>query len=302
MKQINDTMPVDPQCAAAHVAPWLAEPTWLAGMVDAYRGGKLLASKAVIGEGADGSKRLLYTVDDDGIATFQVSGPVMRGESKFGGTSSVRMRRATRMALADPDVQGGMVLLSTPGGTVAGTDEYAADLRAFGRVKPLHAHGEGVVASAGYWLGIQAQRFTASRMTDIGSIGVLAIVRDTSGAYAAEGIKVHVVSSGPLKGAFADGAEVKQEHLDYLQENVDQTMKAFRSEVMARRNMDAEAFDRVKSGRVWMAPEARALGLIDEVTTLDRAYSALRAEIGGRRLARQQSDRKRAELRESLKS
>lgn len=299
MRFVNDELEIQPQCASMHVAPWLAEPRWLHSMVNAYRAGLLVphAGKVV----ADAStKKTLYTVNDEGIATFELNGALMKGESKFGpSTSTVRMRRAVRMAASDDSVKGGIMLIDSPGGTVSGTDELAADLRGFASSKPLHVHAEGEMDSAAYWLGIQGDRVGASRMSNVGSIGAIMVIDDTSGMYEAKGIKVHVLTNAEasLKGSFADGAPVSEAALEYGQEIVDEAFAAFKSAVIEARALTGEQFDAVASGRVWKAPQAKRMGLIDSVQTLDQAYAALRADIRGRdrdRAAAQRSAAARA--------
>jgi signal peptide peptidase SppA len=298
-KRVTDSEPVDPQCAARHLVPWAARPEFIAAAVQAWKAGQLLAGKAVVS--ADG-ERILYTVDDYGIATLNISGAMMRGRSKFGGTSTLDARKAVRLMKADADVKGVMLAISSPGGTVAGNDEFASDLRALGKVKPMHAYAEGEMCSAAYWCGIQASRVTASRTTDVGSIGVIAQVWDTSGQFEKDGIKVHVIATGEDKGAFADGVPVTEANLDYARELVADTFKTFKAEVMSRRNMTAEQFKAVSSGRVWLAPQAKDLGLIDAVATMDQAYNALRGEVAEIDREARKRERERAALRESLKS
>jgi signal peptide peptidase SppA len=213
-------------------------------------------------------------------------------------TSTADLRRQFRNALRDPDVKGGMMLIDSPGGTVAGTDELASDIKAFAKQKPLHAHGEGVIASAAYWLAVQASRVSATRLTDVGSIGVVASVYDESGMYEAAGIKVHVISTGPDKGAFIPGTEVTGEQLEMIQSEVDDIFATFKAEVRKGRSMSDAQFGKVSSGRTWVGTKAVELGLIDAVEGVDDAYTNLARAIRQRKT----EDNRRAETIKNIKA
>ena len=57
----------------------------------------------------------------------------------------------------------------------------------------------GIAASAGYWLASQASTITLTPSGEVGSVGVLDIHADISGALANAGVKVTAVTAGPHK-------------------------------------------------------------------------------------------------------
>ena len=292
MKNVTDILC---EKATNYFGVWAVEPRWFGTMFAAFK-----ADKLVSGRDALGFNTSLYAVDDSGIATFALNGPLMKGDSKYGGTSTLRVRRAVRMMLTDSDVKGAMMMVDSPGGHVAGTDELAMDLAAFAKQKPLHAHAEGVIASAAYWEAVQAHRLTATRMTDVGSIGVVAVVYDTSEMFAKEGVRSIVISSSDIKGAFADGTEITDEHVAYLQGLIDNNFAIFRDTVRKGRGMTAEQLKQVDNGQVWIAEDARKLGLIDAVATIDDAYMALRKEVSKRDTDNRLRNSKRMAVKKAL--
>lgn len=259
------------RCAAQHFGLWAIEPVWFARAVESVRAGtfEIVAPADEPGD--------LYTTGSDGVATIDIDGHIVKGESSYGGTSSVRTRQAIRKAASDDDVRAILLRVDSPGGTVAGTAELAADVRDAGRFKPVYAAIDDLGASAAYWVASQAQRVSANATAEVGSIGTVAIVDDTSGLYEAAGVKVHVISTGPYKGAFADGTEVTDEHLAYLRERVESLNAFFQSDVKAGRGFDAKGLAAVSDGRVWGAKEAKALGLIDAVEPLETTRAKLAA-------------------------
>ena len=273
LKILTDDTPWEPACMARHIGPWMVEPKWFTDTVAAVKAGLFQVQETEPPESS------LYALGRDGIATIGIIGSMMKGDSKFGGTNTLRTRRAVRRAVSDQDVKAVMLHIDSPGGMVAGTGELANDVRQANTQKPVYAHIEDTGASAAYWVASQARRITATPTSEVGSIGVVAVVEDSSGAAEMEGIKVHVVASAPLKGAFADGAPVTSEQLDYLKGLVRELNSHFLAGVSKGRGMPIAAVREVADGRVHLAANALAMGLIDAVSTLDEAVKFVRTDL-----------------------
>jgi ClpP class serine protease len=155
---------------------------------------------------------------------------------------------------ADPSVKSIVIHADTPGGMVGGVPELA-DAIANAR-KPVEVRVNGMLASAGVWAAAGADTITATRSSEIGSIGVYTVRVDTSQALADKGIKVHLVSSGGVKGAGADG-RVTAELLAEDARIVGQLRDAFVSAVSAGRGRDLSAR---ATGQVWLAADAQRIG------------------------------------------
>lgn len=212
------------------------------------------------------------------IARIVMRGTLMKGQSSFGGTSTVQLRRDIRQAAADPNIQGIMLDIDSPGGTVAGTADLAAEVKAARRRKPVWAHIDDLGASAAYWVASQADQVFANDKTAlVGSIGTLMTVYDYSGQAEKEGIKTLVYSTGPLKGAGAPGAPVTEEHAAYFQQIVDQSQGSFDAAVQSGRGMNKAQLAAVRSGGVFTASQALDLKLIDGIRSMDRTLEALAA-------------------------
>jgi len=259
-------------------ALWAIEPAWLRGVALRHLAGESAAApapRAGIGSAA------AYRLTEDGIAVIAVEGVLLKGGDEWGyGLGTVGLRRAVRQAAADPKVKGIMLLVDSPGGTVAGTAELAADVAAAARLKPLHAHIEDLGASAAYWIASQAGRLTATATSLVGSIGTYAVAWDLSRLAANAGIEVHVISTGMYKGAFAPGTRILPEHLKYVQKYTDALNEHFLAGVAAGRGMAIEAVREIADGRIHLAAEAQALGLLDAVESQDQAMAALRKALG----------------------
>lgn len=216
------------------------------------------------------------------VAVVNISGTLMKGRSSLGGTSTVQARRDVRNAANDPNVSAILLNIDSPGGTVAGLDDLAADVRAAGRAKPVWAQADDLMASAAYWVGSQAERIYANAPTAlIGSIGTYLTVYDVSEAAARDGVKALHFSTGPLKGAGAQGTAVTPEQQAYFKGIVEGVQAEFDRAVKSGRGLTAEQLAGVRTGGVWKAAEAQARGLIDGVQPVGKTIEQLARAAAG---------------------
>jgi protease-4 len=184
-------------------------------------------------------------------------------------------QRALRQAMQDDAVQSILLAIDSPGGHVAGTDALAQDVARMRGQKPIVAQIDDFAASAAYWIASQTEAIYANNTAEIGSIGTVLVVEDSSGRMDRLGIKVHVISTGPFKGLGADGAPLTDQHLAYLQERVDGINQHFLQAVRTSRRLSPERMALVADGRVHLAGQAMALGLIDGIQSLETTLAQL---------------------------
>lgn len=263
-----------PECFAAHMGLYCCEPLWMRQAVAAVKAGRHPVPRAAV-EGR-ASRRL--QLSGDGIAVLSLAGPMFKGRSKFSDANTLELRQAVREAAQSEDVKGLLLVVDSPGGTVAGTADLADEVRAAAGRKPVHAYIEDLGASAAFWVSSQASRVTANATAEVGSIGTVAVVEDTSGAAELAGVVVHVISTGPYKGAFTDGAPVSEEHLADLQRRVNALNGHFLDAVSRGRKMPRDQVQKLADGRMHIAADAQRLGLIDGIGTLEDAVASLREE------------------------
>ncbi len=277
------------QCFASYMGEWAIDPAFLkramsailAGMhnggpaaVAGSRSFAVRAATAVIDPASNPDQpETMYVRTDAGTAVLSMSGAMMKGRSKFGGVSTVDTRRYIRAALNDAEVGSLLLAIDSPGGTVSGTQALADEIRAADQIKPTIAHIEDLGASAGFWAASQARRITANRSALVGSLGTYGVIEDTSEQAKAEGVKVHVISTGPQKGAFVDGAPVTTAQLAAYQTLIDDLNGLFMQAVQAGRKMSPEQTAALFDGRVHIAEKAMGLGLIDAVQSFDQSLA-----------------------------
>jgi signal peptide peptidase SppA len=253
-------------CASKHFGPWAIEPEWFRKSVEMVNAGLWQMRSYEDLEAAERAAPTRVAPEADGIVRLQISGPMMKGESKFGGCNTLALRRQVQTARQDPAAKALLLEIDSPGGMVGGTDALAREVALASRVKPTAAVIDGIGASAAYWVASQCQYVFASRTSEVGSIGVVTYIVDSSAADEKKGYKVHVVSTGPMKGAFVPGTVVTEEMLQDVQRRVDDTNRFFLAALESgrKKHYDKNA-EEWKSGKVWIASKAQEMGLIDGI-------------------------------------
>ncbi|GAB1480248.1 S49 family peptidase [Paracoccaceae bacterium] len=139
----------------------------------------------------------------DGIAVIEIAGTLVHRGAWIGQSSGLTsyegIAAQLQAALADPAIRGIALDIDSFGGEVAGAFDLADRLRAARQVKPVHAFVADHALSAAYALASQADRIILPRTGAVGSIGVVAMHSDMSGALDQKGIAVTLIHAGARK-------------------------------------------------------------------------------------------------------
>lgn len=277
-------------CFASHMGLWMVDPHWLTRAHQAVLAG---VTAQVQQDETPRDEMRLYEVLE-GLAIIDLCGPMTKaGSAKFGECSTVTVRHALRSAEQDDEVRNILLRITSPGGHVAGTQELAREVARVNEIKPITAQIEDMGASAAYWVASQCSRIVANEPAEVGSIGVFTVLYDTSEQFDREGVKVHVVSTGPQKGAGAPGTEITPETLAGVQEKVDDINGIFIRSIQEKRDIDPEM---VATGETWLSARALSLGLIDEIQPTEETVAQLIEDNRNRETA-QSSETARARFR-----
>ena len=139
----------------------------------------------------------------DGIAVIEIAGTLVHRGAWIGQSSGLTsyegIAAQLQAAVADPGVRGIALDIDSFGGEVAGAFDLADRIRAARAQKPVHAFIAEHALSAGYVLASQADRIVLPRTRAVGSIGVVALHTDMSGALDQKGIAVTLIHAGAHK-------------------------------------------------------------------------------------------------------
>ncbi|NCB70073.1 MAG: hypothetical protein EOM47_14685, partial [Bacteroidia bacterium] len=134
---------------------------------------------------------------ENSIAVIPIIGPLMKYDVEDCGMITIGMGSLGRIiqdAVDNPNISAIILYMDTPGGTVDGTQSLAHIIEKANQQKPVITFVDGLMASAGTWLGSKSGYIIAENTTtEIGSIGVCYSFFDNLKQLEAEGTTFHYI-------------------------------------------------------------------------------------------------------------
>ena len=137
-----------------------------------------------------------------------------------------------------------------------------------------------VAASGGYYIAAAANRIVAQPATMTGSIGVYGGKLNLLGLYRKLGLNVETVSRGRHAEMLSPYRDFTAEEAAQYERQLEDAYRIFLERVSEGRKMATAVADSIGQGRVWSGVAARALGLVDTLGGLDRAFGIALVEAG----------------------
>jgi ClpP class serine protease len=169
----------------------------------------------------------------------------------------------------------------TPGGEVSGCFSGARDLRKMADHygKPLLWYVDGTSTSAGVAWAVACDRILIPKEGRMGSIGVIAEVRNTAKMNEAMGIETRLVTSGARKADGHPAVPFDEGAIKAIQESVDFEAKCFFEWVSERRGIPTSKIASWEAG-IFHGQEAIDNGLADRITDDSGAIAFAASLIG----------------------
>ncbi|MCF8011283.1 MAG: signal peptide peptidase SppA [Clostridiales bacterium] len=220
------------------------------------------------------------------IAVINITGMITTGGSSAGIWSSTTagsgdINQQLRDAADNTNLKAVVLRLNSPGGTVAGTQAIAME------VKRLRNSGKKVVASMGdvaasgaYWIAACCDKIVANPSALTGSIGVIMQLDNLEGLYDKLGIEQHTFKEGKYKDMGSPTRKMTQEEKEIFQEMLNEHYQQFIDAVAEGRHMDRENVKKLATGRVFTGTQAVSNGLVDNTGNFYDAID-LAAELAG---------------------
>jgi capsid assembly protease len=193
---------------------------------------------------------------------------------------------AVASAIDDPSVRGVILDLDSPGGEVGGLFDLVEQIRASksASVKPLWAVANESALSAAYAIASVAERLYVTRTGEVGSIGVVAVHVDETGADTKAGLAWTFVFAGARKVDANAHEPLSERARAAIQADVDSLYGELCALVAANRGLSNSAV-RGTDAAIYRGELAVRAGLADRVGTLELAIAEMVAELDGTAIA-----------------
>ncbi len=171
----------------------------------------------------------------------------------------------------DPRVKAIVLRVDSPGGVVGACQEIYEKVNEVKRVKPVVVSMGSVAASGGLYISVPATKIVANPGTITGSIGVIIQSYNLKELTQKLGIKVITVKSGKFKDLLNPFREPSQDEIKIVQNLINDTYEQFVEAVAKSRKIPIEKVKSFADGRIFTGREAKELGLVDYLGSIDKA-------------------------------
>lgn len=161
-----------------------------------------------------------------------------------------------------------LLRLESGGGMVHG---YGLASSQLDRIKaaglPLTIAVDKVAASGGYMMACVADKIVSAPFAIVGSIGVIAQIPNFNKLLKKHDIEFEQMTAGEYKRTLTMFGENTDKARDKFKQELEETHDLFKDFI--RQHRPALELEKVATGEHWFGTQAKALGLIDEVSTSD---------------------------------
>ena len=165
------------------------------------------------------------------------------------------------------DVKGIVLKINSPGGSVAAVQRlYHQIIKLKSQYnKPVVCYVSELCASGGYYVASACDKIISCEGGVIGSVGVILQVGNISGLLKKIGVNIEVIKSSKYKDVGSMFREMSPEERQMFESLVNTAYEQFISAIIEGRKLSREEVMKFADGRVFIAPQAVELKMIDGI-------------------------------------
>ncbi len=250
-------------------------------------GEQLQAEMAMFGDDRQTARRS-YQVNNR-IAVIPVSGTLVSKGSYLNSLSGMTgyntIISTLQQAVSDPDVDGILLDMDTPGGMVSGAFDCADNIARLREIKPIWSLANDMNCSAGQLIASATSRRLVTQTARTGSIGVLMAHSNYAGQLEQDGVEITLIHSGARKVDGNPYEKLPEDVLARFQAQINATRQMFAQSVAKHGSMSIEQVLATEAA-VYSGAESLEVGLADELVLNTDAVAVMRDAIGSKTLTR----------------
>ena len=242
-------------------------------------------NESYVGDNKTNKKNIISNTNK--IAVIELDGVIASSsENNFFAkeANAANMLRSLKLAKEDSEIQGIILKINSPGGTVAMSQNIYNQIMRIRENKPIIAVMDDVAASGGYYISSAADRIIAQDGTLTGSIGVIFSFMDYHNLLTNKlNVDQVVIKSGKFKDIGSSTRAMLPEEKELMQNIVDDSYQQFLNAIrkgriqrnscyeVPKEDLTEENLIRYADGRVFTGIQAKQLGFVDETGDIDTA-------------------------------
>lgn len=193
------------------------------------------------------------------------------------GTSSNDIIHLLDEADKDSGIQAIVLDINSGGGSGVASEEIGQKLKSIN--KPKVAWIRDIGASGAYWIASDTDYIVASRLSLIGSIGVIGSYLEFSEFIDRYNITYRRLVAGKYKDMGSPFKEMTLDEEEIMHELLDELHGYFILEVAKNRNLSVDDVKKLATGEIFSGAKGKTLGLIDEVGGIEKVSEYLGKEL-----------------------
>ena len=208
------------------------------------------------------------------IALIYAVGEINGGEGSENAIGSDKLSKAMREAREDDNVKAIVLRVNSPGGSALASDVIWREVLLAKQKKPVIASFGDVAASGGYYIAAPCDYIFAEPTSITGSIGVFGLLMNAQDFWKDKlGITWDRVKTGKYADIANPNRPMTDEEKNIIQMLIDTTYRSFKNRVSTGRHLKPEFVDSIAQGHVYSGMQAKGLGLVDALGSMDDAIA-----------------------------
>lgn len=216
------------------------------------------------------------------IAVIPISGTLVsktRSVKPYSGMTGYNgIVARLNQAMADPEVDGVLLDMDTPGGMVAGAFDCADVIARMRAIKPIWSLANDMHCSAGQLIASAASHRLITQTARTGSIGVMMAHSNYAGAMAKEGVEITLLYSGQHKVEGNPYSALPDSVREQFQAQMDMTRQRFAEKVACYTGLSVDDVLATEAA-VYAGVEVLDIGLADQLVINSDAIGVMREAL-----------------------
>ncbi len=217
------------------------------------------------------SNAQIRTSAKDKVAVVFAQGEIIYGEGGPEVIGQGIINEAIIKAREDDAIKAIVLRVNSPGGSALVSDIIWREIELAKAKKPVVVSMGNVAASGGYYIAAGADKIFAEPTTVTGSIGVFGTIPNIEQLAEDIGINAEQVGTNKNSIDYSLFEPMTDNFRKVVQEGIEETYTTFLQRVSQGRGISMAQADSLAQGRVWSGVDAKRLGLVDELGTLEDA-------------------------------
>ncbi len=215
----------------------------------------------------------------DKIAVIYAEGPIMYDENTGNNIAITPVSIAEKIKQLKKvnNLKGIVLRINSPGGSA-----LSAELiyQMFSEMPvPVYVSMGSTAASGGYYIAMAGDKIFADKSTITGSVGVVSTIPKIKKAADNLGIDSSSITRGKYSDLYDPFVDLSEESTERLRTSMQDTYKEFKSRVEKNRGIPADKLEEYAQGKVWLGDEAKEIGLVDQIGSLDDTIQAMAKDL-----------------------